>query len=313
MGGTKGSHIVVDHPKLYAELAGRELFFENSDGRIVLIYPVKGRVLIGTTDIFADPREPARCTEAEVDYFFDLVGHIMPGIQLDRSQIVFRFSGIRPLPKQDVSQPGFVSRDYRIDQDVLPGSTGTPFFSVVGGKWTTFRALGEHVSSLALEILGRPRLISTRGLEIGGGKKLPQTPSTVDAWVVKHSQTLSQERVRGLLARYGTRAEALIAWLEARGDHALAHLPGYSAEEFAYLIAAEGATRLDDLFLRRTSLAFVGHLTTELVDEVAAIMAAELDWSADRTLIEIERTWQILAESHGVESDNKLGTSQKSF
>jgi glycerol-3-phosphate dehydrogenase len=311
MGGTKGSHIVVDHPKLYAELAGRELFFENSDGRIVLIYPVKGRVLIGTTDIFADPREPARCTEAEVDYFFDLVGHIMPGIELDRSQIVFRFSGIRPLPKQDVSQPGFVSRDYRIDRDVLPGSHDTPFFSVVGGKWTTFRALGEHVSNLALEIIGRPRVISTKGLEIGGGKRLPQSAKAVDAWVSKFSAVLGQERARVLLARYGTRAEPLIKWLETHGDHALANLSGYSAEEFSYLIAAEGATRLDDLFLRRTSLAFVGHLSADLVDEVAAVMAAELGWDSERTATEIARTWQILAESHGVGPHNKFETTQK--
>jgi glycerol-3-phosphate dehydrogenase len=302
---------VVDHPKLYAELAGRELFFENSDGRIVLIYPVKGRVLIGTTDIFADPREPARCTEAEVDYFFDLVGHIMPGIELDRSQIVFRFSGIRPLPKQDVSQPGFVSRDYRIDRDVLPGSHGTPFFSVVGGKWTTFRALGEHVSNLALEIIGRPRVVSTKGLEIGGGKRLPQSATAVDAWVSTFSAVLGQERARVLLARYGTRAEALIGWLETHGDNSLANLSGYSAEEFAFLIAAEGATRLDDLFLRRTSLAFVGHLSAELVDEVAWVMAAELGWDAERTATEIARTWQILAESHGVEPHNKFETTQK--
>jgi glycerol-3-phosphate dehydrogenase len=310
MGGTKGSHIVVDHQQLYDELAGRELFFENSDGRIVLIYPVKGRVLIGTTDIFADPRQPVRCTEAEVDYFFNLVGHIMPGIKLDRSQIVFRFSGIRPLPKQDVAQPGFVSRDYRIDEDVLPGSSDVPFLSVVGGKWTTFRALGEHVSNLVLEQLGKQRKVSTRGLQIGGGKNLPTTDKAIDGWVAKHSQVLSAERVRELLGRYGTRAAALVSWLESHGDRALSNLPTYSEQEFAYLVAAESAVRLDDLFLRRTTLAFVGHLTTELVEEVASVVADELGWSAERTRAEIDRTWQILADRHGVESHNKLSTTQ---
>lgn len=310
MGGTKGSHIVVDHQQLYDELAGRELFFENSDGRIVLIYPVKGRVLIGTTDIFADPRQPVRCTEAEVDYFFNLVGHIMPGIKLDRSQIVFRFSGIRPLPKQDVAQPGFVSRDYRIDEDVLPGSRDVPFLSVVGGKWTTFRALGEHVANLVLEQLGKQRKVSTRGLQIGGGKNLPTTDKAIDAWVAKHSQVLSAERVRELLVRYGTRAAALVSWLESHGDRALSNLPTYSEQEFAYLVAAESAVRLDDLFLRRTTLAFVGHLTAELVEEVASVVADELSWSAERTRAEIDRTWQILADRHGVESHNKLSTTQ---
>ena len=62
MGGTKGSHIVLDNPELLAATDGRELFFENNDGRIVLIYPLKGRVLVGTTDLEADIREPAVCT-----------------------------------------------------------------------------------------------------------------------------------------------------------------------------------------------------------------------------------------------------------
>jgi glycerol-3-phosphate dehydrogenase len=97
MGGTKGSHIVLDHPDLYNELAGRELFFENNDGRIVLIYPLKGRVMVGTTDIEADIHQTSVCTEEEVDYFFDLVKHVFPSFTLDRSQIVFRFAGIRPL------------------------------------------------------------------------------------------------------------------------------------------------------------------------------------------------------------------------
>jgi glycerol-3-phosphate dehydrogenase len=63
MGGTKGSHIVLDHPELLEATQGREIFFEHSDGRIVLIYPLKGRVLVGTTDIDADPREIPVCTE----------------------------------------------------------------------------------------------------------------------------------------------------------------------------------------------------------------------------------------------------------
>ena len=73
MGGTKGSHIVLDHPELLAATGGRELFFENKDGRIVLIYPLKGRVLVGTTDLEHDMAEPIVCTDAEVDYFIDLI------------------------------------------------------------------------------------------------------------------------------------------------------------------------------------------------------------------------------------------------
>lgn len=177
MGGTKGSHIVLDHPELLEATRGREIFFENSDGRIVLIYPLKDRVMVGTTDIDADPREPAVCTEAEVDYFFDLIRIVFPRIPVERSQIVYRFSGIRPLPRHEDTAPGFVSRDYRIDVDRDWGERGgdrpVPLVSLVGGKWTTFRALGEHLATTVLDLLGRERVTGTAGRVIGGGSDYP--------------------------------------------------------------------------------------------------------------------------------------------
>jgi len=106
MGGTKGSHIVLDNSALLAATAGRELFFENADGRIVLIYPLKGRVLVGTTDLEHTMGEPTVCTEAEVDYFIDLIGQVLPEVPVDRAQIVYRFSGVRPLPGTETSRRG---------------------------------------------------------------------------------------------------------------------------------------------------------------------------------------------------------------
>ena len=174
MGGTKGSHIVLDHPELLAATDGREIFFEHEDGRIVLIYPLKGRVLVGTTDLEHDMRKPIRTTEEEVDYFFDLVSHVFPGITVNRSHIVYRFAGVRPLPRHDETQPGFVSRDYRIEEATVPGSGGAiPLLSLVGGKWTTFRALAEHLGDEVLAKLGRARTTSTEGLAIGGGRGYP--------------------------------------------------------------------------------------------------------------------------------------------
>ena len=107
MGGTKGSHIVLEHEQLLAATGGRELFFEHSDGRIVLIYPLKGRVLVGTTDLEHNMRDAIECTEEEVDYFFDLIKHVFPEIAVDRSQIVYRFAGVRPLPGHGDLAPRF--------------------------------------------------------------------------------------------------------------------------------------------------------------------------------------------------------------
>ncbi|MET0956487.1 MAG: glycerol-3-phosphate dehydrogenase/oxidase, partial [Cryobacterium sp.] len=212
MGGTKGSHIVLDHPELLAATGGGEIFFENNDGRIVLIYPLAGRVLIGTTDLEHDMREPIRTTEDEIDYFFDLVSHVFPDITVDRSNIVFRFSGVRPLPRHDDEAPGFVSRDYRIESSPLGERPGT-LLSLVGGKWTTFRALAEHLSGDILTLLGLPRRVSTEGLAIGGGKDFPSTEAAHTVWLAAHGDEVGRPRAQALLTRYGTRAGAIIDFL----------------------------------------------------------------------------------------------------
>jgi glycerol-3-phosphate dehydrogenase len=301
MGGTKGSHIVLDHPELLAATGGREIFFEHEDGRIVLIYPLKGRVMVGTTDLEHDMREPAVCTEEEVDYFFELVAHVFPGIRVDRSQIVYRFSGVRPLPRHDDTQPGFVSRDYRIERAEVADRPGTTLLSLVGGKWTTFRALAEHLSDEVLELVGRDRVRSTKGLPIGGGAGYPTTDDARLVWVVGHGDGVGRERAEALLERYGTRAEALIREVEGGPETPLSGHDGYSREEIAWLARNERVVHLADLVFRRTSLAFTGALTPLLLDELAEVVGDELGWDVAARRAEIEATRRVLAERHGVE------------
>ncbi|ANJ28964.1 FAD-dependent oxidoreductase [Agromyces aureus] len=300
MGGTKGSHIVLDHPELLAATGGREIFFEHEDGRIVLIYPLKGRVMVGTTDLEHDMREPAVCTEAEVDYFFELIAHVFPGIGVDRSQIVYRFSGVRPLPRHDDTQPGFVSRDYRIERADVAARPGTTLLSLVGGKWTTFRALAEHLSNEVLELLGRDRVRSTEGLAIGGGKGYPTSADARLVWLKSHDDEVGRARAETLLERYGTRAEAYLAEVDGETERALAHHDGYTQGEITWLVQNERVVHLTDLVLRRTSIAFTGRLTAPLLDELADLAGAELGWDADRREAEIEAARALLAERHGV-------------
>jgi glycerol-3-phosphate dehydrogenase len=300
MGGTKGSHIVLDHPELLAATGGGEIFFENNDGRIVLIYPLAGRVLIGTTDLEHDMREPIRTTEDEIDYFFDLVSHVFPDITVDRSHIVFRFSGVRPLPKHDDEAPGFVSRDYRIESGPLPARPGT-LLSLVGGKWTTFRALAEHLSGDILTLIGMPRLVSTEGLAIGGGKGFPTTDAAHTVWLAAHGDEVGRDRAEALLSRYGTRAGAIIEFLTDAPDAPLAHNPLYTRREIEYLADQEQITHLLDLLLRRTSLAFVGGLTLPLLQELAGVLAPVLGWDEARSADEIRSATAALAEVHGVD------------
>jgi glycerol-3-phosphate dehydrogenase len=301
MGGTKGSHIVLDHPELLEACNGREIFFEFTDGRIVLIYPLKGRVLVGTTDLAHDMTQPIRCTEEEVDYFFDLVRHVFPSIAVDRSHIVFRFAGVRPLPKQDADSTGQISRDYRVERGERGG---VPVLSLVGGKWTTFRALGENLSDQVMTVLGRTRTVSTDGRLIGGAVGYPTTDAERSAWLQKHGSVVGRDRAATLLDRYGTSAESLIAHIATSEDAPLESAPQYSRVELEHLVQTEQVVRLVDMVLRRTSMAFTGAVTGALLDELAEIVGGVLGWSDEQRRAERATAAEYLADRHGVTLDH---------
>lgn len=291
MGGTKGSHIVVDNPELHDACRGREVFFENDDGRIVLILPILGKVLIGTTDLPVDNPDEAQCTEEEIDYFIQLAGHVFPNIPIERSQIVYRYTGVRPLPAAGDVTPGLVSRDYRITINQL-GST--PMLSLVGGKWTTFRALGEHLADSALDVLGLKRSHSSVDQPIGGGRGFPTTADAKTKWVRSHQGPLGTERVHTLLERYGTGAKSFIEELGAGSETPLRALPNYTREELLWLVRKEWVVNLSDLTHRRTPLAFTGQLSPAVLKEIAQLVAKAMGWSAN------EKKAQISSASLGV-------------
>jgi glycerol-3-phosphate dehydrogenase len=311
MGGTKGSHIVLDHPELLAACNGREIFFEHTDGRIVLIYPMGDRVLVGTTDVDADMAEDAVCSESEIDYFVDLIGHVFPDIAVNRGQIVYTFSGVRPLPRHDATQPGFVSRDYRIERRPAPapaagaGGSGAIVLSLVGGKWTTFRALAEHLSNDVLSELGMERKVSTAKLAIGGGAGFPASEDGVQRWIKEHmSERRDADRTAGLLTRYGTRAGEVIRFLDSGSDgnpdrllHSTREL---SVRELEFMAQHEQIGHLIDVLIRRTSLAFRGLVTGELLNEVAEILSGPLGWDTATLASEISHAQEVLKRFHGV-------------
>ena len=278
LGGTKGSHIVLDNPELFQACDNREIFFENSDGRIVLMYPLVGRVIVGTTDIPLDNPDEAECTEEEVEYFFNLASHVFPNIALDRRQIVYRYSGVRPLPAAGDVSPGVVSRDYRIVSDRLP--TGQRVLSLIGGKWTTFRALGEHLANDALAVLGQRRSVSTVGMAMGGGKDFPRDASSLQHWVTHHRGAVPPARAGQLLVRYGTTARDLLAHLSEAGDDPLVHIEGFSSQEVAWLVHGEHVVTLADMVFRRTLLGFTGSIGPQGVRELAQVIAPVMGWSA---------------------------------
>jgi glycerol-3-phosphate dehydrogenase len=303
IGGTKGSHIVLDHPELLAATQGQMLYFANADGRICIFYPFYGKVIAGSTDIPVSNPDAAFCEEDEVDYILESIRQVFPALQVARSHMVYRFCGVRPLPHSDASTPGEISRDHACA--VIPPGNGInfPIYSLIGGKWTTFRAFGEQVADRILTHLARPRLASSVDLPIGGGKGYPRTAAEKNAWLasVQDKTGLPMQRLERLLDRYGTGAEDVAHFISSALDRPLRSLPEYSQREIQFMACQESIVRLDDLILRRTIMALLGQLSLDLLEELAEALAPVLAWSQERTQHEIERTVKLLNEVHGVE------------
>ncbi|MBN2045675.1 MAG: glycerol-3-phosphate dehydrogenase/oxidase [Anaerolineales bacterium] len=302
IGGTKGSHLVLDHPELRNEIKGHEIFFENKDGRIVLIFPLADKVMIGSTDIRVDDPDSVRCTEEEIDYFFEMVAHIFPEIKLDRSQIVYQFSGVRPLPYAPESFTGQISRDHKLEY--LPPSENAqfPIYSMIGGKWTSFRAFSEQTTDVILEKLGYERKLDTKDLKIGGSNRLPDEQKELEMYLARlvDETGAPESLVSRYVERYGTAAEEFLKQEAVVSPTGYWSLEEYSPEEIAYIAKNEDVLHLDDLILRRTMIGKLGLLTMDALEELAAVAAQAIGWAAEFKQDEITRTLEILKDQHGV-------------
>ena len=290
IGGTKGSHILLDHPDLLRELDGRMIYFEADDGRILLVYDYLGRALVGSTDIPAADPETVRCDDAEIDYFLVSLRALLPGLSFDRGQIVYAYSGIRPLPASNAASPGLISRDHSTPTAEPEGDRPFPIVSLVGGKWTTFRGFAEEVVDALLVRLGRSRVASTRALAIGGGKGFPTAPADRAAWLAEAAREtgLATARLDALLSRYGTTARAIArhdgAWTDA---DRLPAAQDYSRAEIDWIARNEHVAHLADIVMRRTTLAVTGTLAAADLDAIAEIAARALGWDDARRTAEV--------------------------
>lgn len=289
IGGTKGSHILLQHPDLVKSLKGRMIYFEADDGRICLVYDFLGLALVGSTDIKADNPETVRCEEDEIDYFIASLRSLLPKLDFSRDQIVYAYSGIRPLPASDASNPGLISRDH--SAPVAEPAQGRPFpvISLVGGKWTTFRGFAEEVADTILSRIGRSRIVSTQMLPIGGGRDFPTDEAARKAWIERRAAEsgLPASRIEAFLARYGTTADPVLAHIRQVGDQPLVHVEGYGQGEIDWIVRNEMVGHLADIVMRRTTLAIEGKLTAAGLDEIARVAAAALGWSEEKRAEEL--------------------------
>lgn len=298
MGGNKGSHLVVRNRRLHDALRGRMVYFGSADGRVNLLYPFMGNVLIGSTDIPEPDPDAARCSEAEMAYMAAVISEVFPDIAVTPDQIVLTWCGVRPLPRSEGLAPGEVSRDHSIAEDRIPG-LGLPVLSLIGGKWTTFRGFAEEVADRILAMTGQERRIGTERLAIGGGRGFPAQPDAFEAEAAELSARFSAplETCRRLLVRYGTGARAVLVETGGRLTP-LASLPAYAVEEIAFLCRREKVETLEDVLFRRTDMALSGALTGEVLDEVAHVAGQALGWDDARILREGEASRAAAARNH---------------
>ena len=296
--GTKGSHLVLENPELFEALNGHMVYFDNSDGRVCVVFGYLGRVLAGSTDIKVERAERVRCEDDERDYILGSLRLVFPGVELSVDQIVSSFSGIRPLLKSAHDYTGRITRGH----DVRRIEGDAPTFCMIGGKWTTFRAFAEDTTDEVLAELGRERTVSTVELGIGGGRGFAGAAELERELVREWS--VSAERAAHLVDAYGTRAGEVMAFCTERADD----LPigigiQLTAAEIAFFVQREHATRLSDLIMRRTAIVITGTIDAELIEAIAAAAAAELGWSDERRRAEIDELVADLENYHGVDHD----------
>ena len=279
----KGSHIVVR--KLFDH--GHAYIFQNPDKRIIFAIPYEGEfTLIGTTDVEHDgPIGTARISAGETAYLCEQASRYFER-PVRPADVVWSYSGVRPLLDDESGDPSEVTRDYALELD----TSAAPLLTVWGGKITTYRKLAEEAGDLLGAPLATPRGAWTRDAILPGGDfaswiGAAQRP---DADFARFLQVLAQRHpglpaplARRLARAYGTRVEALLRG----GDLGAEVAPGLFEAELDYLHANEWARSADDVLWRRSKLGL--HLDAAQRDAVDDWCAAH--WRAEQPAA--EKAW----------------------
>jgi glycerol-3-phosphate dehydrogenase len=283
----KGSHIVV--PKLFDH--GHAYIFQNRDKRIIFAIPYESEfTLIGTTDVeHHGAIGEAHASPEEMDYLCAQATRYFAR-PVTPAQIVWTYSGVRPLLDDEAGNPAAVTRDYRLEFDFgADGAPLAPLLSVWGGKLTIFRKLAEEVADLLVPALaaslredapersglGAPW---TEGAPLPGGDlrrwlgaaapPAHDVVATFDrfaAALMARHPSVPARLVQRLARAYGTRAESILK--DGLGDEVA---PLVFEAELAYLRRVEWARSGEDVLWRRSKLGL--HLATAERDAVSAWM-----------------------------------------
>jgi len=277
-GGTKGTHLVVDP---WPGAPRDAMYYEAmTDARPMLVIPWLGRYLLGSTDErFTGDLDTVSTDDDEIAYVLQETNKVFPEARLGPEHLLWAYEGVRPLPFSPAGPTSDISRRHDV-RDHAPQIEG--LLSVVGGKLTTFRQLGEDVSVAVLRKLGaRKRPSVTRRLRFPGGR-------TADferfAEAFRAGTPLPASVAERLLRVYGTRAAGVAAI--AAADPALAEVIDQEtsavAAEVVFAVRDEMAATLADVVARRSMLGLSADLGVGALDAVASVAEKYAGWSAER-------------------------------
>lgn len=280
-GGTKGTHLVVDP---FPGAPADAFYYEAvSDSRPLLVIPWKGRYLLGSTDIrFEGDLDTVAASQDEYDYIIDETNKVLPGAGLTMADVRYAYTGV-PLPYQAEGATGDITRRHEL-RSHAPTHDG--LFTLIGGKLTTFRQVGEEVGDLLCKRFGRRRKSVTRKLPLPGGGQ-------PDLAALRSRLTglgIDAELAKRLVTQYGTRAVPLAALITASDENrqVLDEAFGLIRGEVIWAVTNENAHRLSDVVARRVMTGVEDDLGVGSLDAVAAVCAELLGWDEARTASEID-------------------------
>ena len=266
--GVKGAHLILDNAALAHRMNGRALYFDDGTGRMVIALPVADNVLVGTTEIETGDPDDKTISAMEIDYLLKAINRPFPDISVDRTQIISITTGIRPLRHGSNGSANRAARDHTLEEDFMPGAR-TPLLSLVGGKWTTFRAFAEQAGDCVLTKLGRTRHTSTAKRDYPGAVQCEVSE------IIELGE-FSRARAEVLIRRYGAFARAVARVCAGQQDRPLSGAPTYSHAEIKWLIDARAACTIEDIVLRRTQLTLGHGLQRKTIEEIGEILCQQI-------------------------------------
>ena len=241
----KGSHIVVrklfDHANPY--------IFQTGDGRVLFAIPYEeDYTLLGTTDVeFEGAAGRVDITPQEVDYICAAANDYFK-TPIAPSDVVWAYSGIRPLFDDQAETASEVTRDYVLHLDPAPA----PMLSVYGGKLTTYRRLAERAVDMLAGPLRAKGSRWTADAPLPGGDIPNADIGAFTAQCATRYSWLPERLLRHFIRHYGTETHALLAGRSSVDDLGEHFGTGLYAAEVAYLVEHEWARTAEDILWRRT-------------------------------------------------------------